>query len=54
MQNDHLEDAILFIQSALGRLKDGYPVSRHNLERAIEEIEAFRQSQQNRNIDAKG
>lgn len=39
MNNDHLADAILFIHGAIEALNDGVPVSRHDLERAIEEIE---------------
>lgn len=43
MQNDHLEDALLFIRSALEELTHGHPKARYELGRAIEEIEAFRE-----------
>lgn len=42
MQNDHLEDAVLFLRAALEKLTHGYPGYRNDIERAIEEIELER------------
>lgn len=42
MGNDHLEDALLFLHSALETLVDRGTCSQWEIERAIEEIERHR------------
>ncbi len=42
MENDHLEDALLFLRTILENIDLSYPVSRHSVVRAIEEIELAR------------
>lgn len=38
MENDHVEDALLFIDGALESLRCGYPSIEHQLTRAREEL----------------
>jgi hypothetical protein len=40
MENDHLADAVLFLRSALEQDAEYGRVSRYDLERALQEIEA--------------
>lgn len=53
MQNDHLADALLFLDSALSSASQGIPVSRYDIEGAIREVKAEIEQQERDALDAK-